>query len=235
MKQLHETQIQILKKLLFSNGLRFTEMKPEKSMDNNKFDFHLDQLVNEGFIEKKDSIYSLTNSGKEYANRMDTQRNTIPKQAKVSVFVGFMRKSESENEFLIYTRLKQPFYGAQGFISGKVKFGEKIVEAARRETKEETNLEGNLELIAIKHFLVKDEAENLVEDKVMFLYRMLNPIGELISNEEGKCEWVRESELSSRITSCFEPMDEFMRNVDLVKNFDRDLKLFEIEQVAENF
>jgi hypothetical protein len=123
MKQLHPIQLQIMKKLLLSPTLRYGEMKPNPDMENNQFDFHLDQLINGNYIKKEDGIYSLTSFGKEYANRMDTDTVAIMKQAKVSAIVLPVKIVNSKKYYLIYTRLKQPFYGCQGFMSGKVSYG----------------------------------------------------------------------------------------------------------------
>src|SRR5436190_10158647 len=128
MKQIHSIQLQILKKMLFTNGSRYSDLKPKKSMENNQFDFHLDQLTKAGYVKKSDKDYSLTSLGKEYANRMDTDKVLVTPQSKVSVILCPLK---NDNEYLIYTRLKQPFYGCQGFMSGKVQYGELIIDAAK--------------------------------------------------------------------------------------------------------
>ena len=56
MRQLHEIQLQILKKLLFASGLRYAQIKPDPQMENNQFDFHLDQLIDGGYVEKYDTL-----------------------------------------------------------------------------------------------------------------------------------------------------------------------------------
>lgn len=137
MKQPHPIQLQILKKLLFVKSVKFTDLKPDKDIENNQFDFHLDQLIRFEYIEKLGKEYSLTSVGKEFANRMDTDKTTINIQAKISAVVAPVRiNKDGEKEFLIYTRLKHPFYGCQGFMSGKIAYGEAVLEAASRELKE---------------------------------------------------------------------------------------------------
>src|SRR3989344_584214 len=214
MSQLHEIQLKILKNLLFADGLRYAKMKPDPEIENNQFDFHLDQLTEGGYIDKRDKVYKLTNFGKEYANRMDTEEVVVAKQSKVSAWVCCTRRRGGQVEYLIYTRLKQPFYGCQGFMSGKVKYGEKVIDAARRELGEETGLVGEPKIVSIKHFLVYDKQSNvLVEDKFMFLCLAKNPVGEIRPHDEGKYEWVGEIDLKKYVTNHFESWEAFEKQV----------------------
>ena len=56
MEKLHDIQNQILKRLMFSTGLRYTEMKPDKEMENNQFQFHLNQLTKKGYVQTLECI-----------------------------------------------------------------------------------------------------------------------------------------------------------------------------------
>ena len=235
MKQLHPIQIDILKKLLFSKSLKFSEIKPNLDMDNNQFDFHLDSLIKHSYIEKKDKQYSLTNFGKEYANRIDENQNAIKQQAKIGVMLGVLR-GDIQKEYLVFTRLKHPFFGCQGFITGKVTYGESIIETATREFKEETNLIGVPQLVGIKHFRVYNKiSKELLEDKFMYLCRIENPTGELIGNEEGKFEWVKESELENYITTPFETIEILMKDIEEIKYIKSNLSFVETECYSDKF
>lgn len=237
MKQLHEVQLQILKKLLFSPNLTYSKLKPDPEMENNQFTFHLDQVVNAGYVEKRDKGYSLTSSGKEFANRMDTERINIGLQAKISAWICCIKTRGKNQQYLIYTRLKHPFYGCQGLISGKVQYGETVFDAAQRELLEETGLSGKAQVVLINHFLVHDKASRkLVEDKFMFMCLVKNPKGELNpQSEEGKYEWVAEADLRSYITYPFEPLEEFLNYLKETKRFKGKPKLQEIIHYTEKF
>lgn len=236
MKQLHPIQLQILKKLLFAKQLRYHETKPDKEMENNQFGFHLDQLISDSYILKENKHYLLTNFGKEYANRLDSQETTIARQAKVSVMICCLRGTNKETEYLIYTRLKQPFYGCQGFLSGKVKFGETIEQAVRRELKEEANLEGDPEIINIKHYLVYNKVgKELLEDKFMFYCQVKNPSGQLKGNDEGKFAWVAEKDLKTHVTNHFESWTAFKNHLNEVKKFSGHVVVQEIYHESEKF
>lgn len=117
MKQLHPLQLKILKKLLFAPQLKYTELKPEEHIENNQLSFHLNTLINMGYIKKDDQYYILTAQGKEYANRMDAGDFHIQLQAKTGVLVCATRGHGDDQEYLIYTRKKHPFFGKQGFVT----------------------------------------------------------------------------------------------------------------------
>src|SRR5260221_866362 len=126
MKDLHYIQLNILRKLLFSSSLRFSELRP-KDIENNLLTFHIDQLIRDKLIEKVDDKYQLTQKGKEFANRMDTDKVEIKPQGKIGAIECCIRNTGDELEFLAYTRLKHPFYGSQGYSSGKVQYGAKTI------------------------------------------------------------------------------------------------------------
>lgn len=236
MKQLHETQLAILKKLLFSPELRYTDLKPNHKMDNNQFDFHLDKMIDAGHIEKVEGGYALSSAGKEYANRIDTDVDKIIKQAKIGAFICSTRDYEGQKQYLIYTRHKHPFYGCQGFPAGKVNFGEAITDAAQREFKEETNLDGDAKLVMIKHYRVYDtNTGNLLEDKFLHLCHIHNPQGNLVGNNEGVYSWINESDLKKYVTNHFTSWDDFMTEIEAIKNFTGEVKFLEVTYKSEKF
>lgn len=236
MKQLHTTQLAILKKLLFCPVLRYTEMKPDSKMDNNQFDFHLDALVTSGLVEKMDTGYTLTAIGKEYANRMDTDEVKILQQAKLGARVGCVRTVNGVQEFLVYTRKKQPFFNCQGFLAGKIRYGEKVLDAAARELEEETGLTGSPVLVEVEHMRVYDkETKELLEDKFFFFYKVENPTGTLTPNEEGEHYWISENNLAEQVTNPFNSLDEFFGEINLLKNFTGTVSFIEKEVYSSKF
>lgn len=233
MKQIHSIQLLILRNMLFAKESRYTDLKPKTVMENNQFDFHLDQLIKSGYVKKLEKKYVLTSFGKEYANRMDTDTVLVTTQSKVSVILCPIK---SGNNYLIYTRLKQPFYGCQGFMSGKVQYGELVINAAKRELKEETGLTGSPKIFCIRHFLVLDKkTKELVEDKIMFYCLVENLKGKIRPHNEGKYEWVKEKDLPKYVTNHFENYKAFQRDLDEIKNFEGNIRFSEIVHKSVKF
>lgn len=234
MKDLHPIQLSILRNLLLSDGLRYTDIKPDKEMENNQFSFHLNSLIDANLVLKDEDKYRLTDKGKEWANRMDTDDVKMMTQAKLSAWCCCVRDVGYGKEVLVGTRKKQPFYGCQGFVAGKIKFGETIYDAARRELREEAGLEGNPKLVQVKHYISYKEGK-LVEDKFMFLFSFENPEGEIHANYEVDLKWVPINELPQFITKPFKNFEEIKEVVDSVMNFDGNISFVEKVEDAENF
>jgi ADP-ribose pyrophosphatase YjhB (NUDIX family) len=183
----------------------------------------------------------LTSKGKQYVKKLDNDSSRLIKQPHLSVRIACIRKSgarneNTENEYLFYTRRKQPYYGCQGFPAGKLQHGEIISEAAGRELLEETGLAGNPELVAVTHYLDMDKKGNCITDKIMFLFIVHNPKGELIQSNEGKYEWVKRSEVKNWLKNPFESIEGALAELGLIDTFDGQIQFIEkAEEVEEKF
>lgn len=212
---IHETQIVILRHLLFVPDAGFAELQKGTDLTSDHFNFHVKKLVEVGYITKEDGRYRLTPVGKEYANRMDTDENEIEKQPKVSVVLLVERQNGDRREFLVQQRLKQPYYGFYGRPGGKVRWGESFEEAAVREMKEEIGLEGTFTFSHIFHKRDFKKSDNtLLEDKVFLVMHCQDAHGEMIHEfEGGKNFWMTQEELASQ-DKVFESALDFMKYLD---------------------
>lgn len=194
---IHETQIVILRHLLFVPDAGFAELQKGTDLTSDHFNFHIKKLVEVGYITKEDGRYQLTPAGKEYANRMDTDENEIEKQPKVSVVLLVERQNGTRREFLTQQRLKQPWYGFYGRAGGKVRWGESFEDAATRELKEETGLDGNFTFSHIFHKRdYKQSDGSLLEDKIFVAMHCTDASGEMMEEfEGGKNFWMTQDEL----------------------------------------
>lgn len=196
MEDIHQIQKNILKNLLINKRLRFSGLNSE-GISNDHFTFHVKRLVEEGIIQKEeDGFYSLTLQGKEYANRFDIDSKQImmQKQAKVAILVV---ARNDEGKFLIQQRLKEPYYGYHGFVSGKIKWGESILEAAARELEEEAGLATKKMLLkGIEHKIdYSQQGRDLLEDKFFYIVRATETKGQLKEVFDcGKNQWLTKEE-----------------------------------------
>lgn len=182
----HDAQMIILRHLLFVDVASFAELRNATQLSSDHANFHIKQLLASGFVArppKSYGKYTLTQDGKEYANRMDTDDNTIEKQPKLSVVLDIVN---NKDERLQQERLKQPYFGYWGRPTGKIRWGETMLEAAARELMEETGLTADLSVQGFCHKLDYDHEGNLLEDKYFCLVHGTNPRGKLLEMTDGQ-------------------------------------------------
>jgi len=198
MKDLHKIQMLILRELLFKPNSTFTKLNIQ-GLTSDHFSYHINTLIKDGYVKKEKQRYSLTSKGKEFANQMDTEEALIEKQPKVGVIIVPINIDHGKKELLIQERTKEPYYGYKGFITGKVRYGEKVLETAKRELLEETGLTcDELHLKTIVHNLVVlEESGDLVEDKMFYVITAINPKGKIVNTRNGKNYWITEKEFKN--------------------------------------
>lgn len=229
---LHPIQRNILNQLLFGNKLKYSQLKPEE-MEGSQFTFHLNKLISSDLVIKEDDFYALTPKGKNVANTFDSDSVNPNKQAKHSVVFCAFRKFGDVEKVLVYTRKKNPFYDHQGFPTGKVMYGEEILKTAERELHEETGLTGKATLVGIRHYRVYFPTEkDLVEDKVMYVCRIDEPIGELLGNLEGVFVWVEVPKIKDVVTN---PLPEFEEILDMLSEFNGQITFNESKHYPKIF
>ncbi len=195
----HKAQMLILRHLLLTPSAKFADLVRETDLSSDHTNFHIKQLIKAGFVRhvpKSYGTYELTPSGKEYANRMDIDEHVIEKQPKLSVVLDIINH---DGKHLQQKRLKQPYYGYWGRPTGKIRWGETILEAAARELLEETGLTATLTVLGFYHKLDYDESGNLLEDKYLCLVRGTDPQGELLAESDGqRNEWLTDAEYEAK-------------------------------------
>ena len=195
--QIHAAQTSILRELLFQPVAGFSELQKPTGLSSDHFNFHIKRLLELGLVEKRSTgKYALTSRGKEHANKLDTDSNTIERQPKVAVLLAVSRVENGVKQYLFQERLKHPYYGYWGFPTGKIRWGETILETAARELKEETGLEATHALAGMYHeHAIQKETGEILEDKVFFVVQCTNSHEPLIAQfEGGKNRWATVAE-----------------------------------------
>lgn len=233
MKQQHPIQLKILFDLLFSQSLRFSEMKPIE-MESTQFMFHMKKLIEAGLVVKNEETYELTDAGKEFANRLDVEQIEKAEQAKVTTVLCCIRGKCENKEYLLYKRLKNPFFGCQGFPTKKALFGADLETTAIEGLKKETGMEPseNPHLFAVRHYLINSPDKELLEDKLMHAYLFTDPNGELDPGMEGEYFWIAKKDIKKTITK---PQEEFWEFFEALESYNGKLTFKEITTTTENF
>jgi len=205
--KIHEYQISILRELLFKPNARFRDFK-KVDIPNDHFSFHLRQLLVSKLVVKEGGRYTLSVSGKEFANRMDTDALQLERQAKLGVALHPIRKRNGNIEYLVHRRLKEPFFGWYGSFTGKIRWGENPLKTAKRELKEESGLTGKFTLKAIVHYHHIHKDGKFLEDKYLWVYKVENLNGKFNSKvEEGENIWMSEGKYR-KLKNVFAMIDE---------------------------
>lgn len=228
----HFIQRKILNDLLFSAKLKYSQLKPS-NMEGSLFTFHLKKLIDSNLIVKTNEYYTLTAKGKTVANSFDIDSNNPNKQAKHSAIFCAFRQNKGKIQTLLYTRKKNPYFDHQGYPTGKVMYGESIIETAERELIEETSLVGKAQLVGIRHIRVYYPTSiELVEDKVMYVCRIDNPKGKIVGNKEGEFYWVDIGSIEEKIKK---PLPEFSEVFQMLNNFNGQISFLEINRYPRAF
>ena len=180
-----EIQKQILKKFMYNSNLKYSELW-DKTIPSNKFNYHLQQLINRDIVIKKSNGYELTDNGIHAISSLDGVAIKDKKKPILCVFImGFDDKT---NKILVNIRKKQPLFNYLGIPGGKVEFGKTLLEQAKEEFLEETGLEGDLDLKLIMNLITMNEDTEKTQHHVTgFFYLAKNLRGKLIdSNREGE-------------------------------------------------
>lgn len=216
---IHPVQGEILCQMLFAESSSFSELN-KKKLPSDQFSFHLRQLTDLKYINKdRTGKYLLTTKGKEFANTFDTSKGEVEKQAKIGVLIVGNKKINGKTYFLMQQRLKQPYYGFWGFVTGKMKWGETIEEGAIREFMEETGLTGIMMLAGLKHKIDYNQDGILLEDKYFLLVRARKLKGQLVEVfEGGRNKWMTLGEIKA-LPDLFDGVEETIK-MSLTKKID---------------
>jgi 8-oxo-dGTP pyrophosphatase MutT (NUDIX family)/DNA-binding HxlR family transcriptional regulator len=202
-ENLHPLQMVILSRIMTLPHARFRDLKIE-GLSTDHLTYHIKTLVKLGLLQRSSpSLYTLTDSGKEYVGRIDEHTATIETQGKRGALVRCMKKEGRKTLYLVNRRLKQPFFGYVGFHTGKIKEGESVYQAAARELSEEAGIQADLTLVAVFHYIDFKENGDFLRDIYFYVFNGENVRGELINsnpNEGVENFWITLEDLKKQKT-----------------------------------
>ena len=212
---IHDAQVLILRELLFRESATYAELQKPTDLTSDHFNFHIKRLTNLGLVKKlKPGTYTLTTAGKEYANKLDTDSNTVERQPKLAVILAIKRTFGDDTKYIFQKRLKNPYYGFWGFPTGKMRWGETVLEAAQREALEETGLDLEFEAKGVYHeHVTLDQERKVVEDKMFFVCEAHSDSGDLLEDfEGGHNQWMSVEEISQEEKK----FESYKREIDIL-------------------
>lgn len=195
--KIHHVQTALVRQLITSpKGARFNELILE-NLESEHMNYHLKQLIRFGYIEKKGDRYLLTDTGKDYANLTDDKVSELEKQPKTSVILwGVRENDQKQTELLVCRRLRHPYYGKVGRLTGKVRYGERLEEAAARELYEETGLTAKKCTLKRIYHKIRSRADgNTVQDVIFYIFLLEEFTGTFIAKTDFQENfWITEAD-----------------------------------------
>lgn len=152
MKWIHKHVLTLLTK---NESLNFASLKPE-GVDSNLFTYHLGQLVGDGYVEKREKIYTLTREGKRFVAGFSLAEGKPTKVPRT--FVALFAENKA-GEVLLYKWSRQPYLGHVGLPFSRVRYGESIFEAAENNVRYKTGSSGKPEYLGDAYVIVRSGVE----------------------------------------------------------------------------
>lgn len=160
-------QRRILRKLVSNNGQRFSSLQ-EGFLLEDKFPYHLKQLVKNGLVNKRDECYFLTKSGMRAtayfdARSLEEYNLKIPRL----VFVCKDREKYRLTKYLEFGSKHNIWYNLPG---GNVVFGETINQACVRLLKGNYEVDGEVCYRATKHLIHYATDGDVLFDDILLIF-----------------------------------------------------------------
>jgi len=206
MNNLPAVKKEILMRLLSHEGLRYADAAPEDTA-NDLYNYHLQHLIKQGYVQKADGLYSLTTSGKQY---VESVRPLLPTGGtaglfRVNVLIILAQEIDGQLNILNQTRKCHPYYGDKGIIGGPLRHGELVEEAYARVLADETGLATSCKTIGIirkirhtadgqlfsdifYHVGVAREYQGTLQPKTVYGDNYWAPLAQAIANEQASVQ-----------------------------------------------
>ena len=183
----HHIQRQIVYELAFSEGLRFSELKPDV-LENKAFDYHLKKVIAAGYVKKgDDGLYSLTSEGKRVGKGALKKQSRMIDRAYSTLLLAIRRSDDGA--WLLIRRKSQPLLGLTGFMNASPVATQPIAQTATQICREQTGLTGTF--VPHGHGYFRIYRDGGLESFIHFTLLTCSDIqGELHQNTElAECYW----------------------------------------------
>jgi len=186
LNMISEIQGKILAIIARSDGMRYSEAYPGEEIDDDLYNYHLQELVRRGYLEKLLKIYQLTDKGKKELVYLDSKGEEMEK-FKIVLLLVVTRNDKKE--ILIRKRKKSPHRGEISTLSGKAKLGEDFVETAKKRLMERTGLMAEFEHWGDFRVIRRTSDGDVFEDMIFCVCTATEPSGKLIESDGYGDNW----------------------------------------------
>jgi ADP-ribose pyrophosphatase YjhB (NUDIX family) len=170
----HDIRKHIILKLIHNPRLNYNALWDKKG-DSNLFAYHLKKMEDEGLVTKYDDGYGLTPEGKKLSAFIEGDTGAKA-ELPTPVVIVFVRDG---NKLLFQERLKEPYYGYWGVVSGKINFGWNPIECAKRDLLEETGLTAHDGTLRYIEFLKTYDNDKLLHHHLTYMVEVTQFSGTL--------------------------------------------------------
>lgn len=188
-----DIQKEILRRLLKATILRYRDMKPA-DVANDLYNYHLQFLVQKGYVTKDTNGYALSPKGIKY---IADEKPLNPEGEwedlfKLNVVTIIHRTTGDTIEVLVQSRTRHPSYGDTYVPGGAIRKGELWEGASVRTVKRETGLiVQKLQLLAVARRVLYDNKENVAMDNIYHIVIAGGYEGELLQHTDyGENKWI---------------------------------------------
>lgn len=189
----HTIQKQILTRLMARpDGCRYRDMRPA-NIENDLYNYHLQQLVKLGLVGKYGNTYKLSPDGHRYILDIQPMDITgmVADKFKLAALALVLRETHDGLETLYQTRGYAPSAGSQQIIGGSIRKGELVTKAAQRRLREEAGLDAEFSYFGTIRKIRQDADGFPYSDITYHICFAINPTGKLIvDNVYGHHDWV---------------------------------------------
>ena len=157
----HHIQRSIVKKLVYADALRFSDLKPD-DIDNKLFTYHLKLVVGSGMVEKLGSgEYQLTDKGRRSALSAVNYSNSDRSGLAYSLIFLLVRRAE-DGAYLLYRRKTHPLKERTALMHSRPSNSIEVLEHASAVLSDKTNLSGSFRFkgAGYFHFFKGEELES---------------------------------------------------------------------------
>lgn len=177
----HHIQRTIVYTLAFSEGMRFSDLKPD-DLENKAFNYHLKKVIAAGYVAKTDEgLYTLTSEGRRVGKGALKKQNRMIDRAYSTLLLAVQRSEDGA--WLLYRRRTHPMIGLTGFMHAQPSAERDAAQVAADVLRNQTGLTGEFVVHGHGYFRVY-RAGSLESFTHFTLLRCTETQGALTQNSE---------------------------------------------------